>query len=464
MNFNDFSTLLINKFSFNPTDDQKKAIISISQFLISDKNTSLFILKGYAGTGKTTLMKTLVDNVKILNYNVCLLAPTGRAAKVLSNYTNKNSYTIHKKIYFSSVDKFGKFQTKLKTNKIKNSLFIIDEASMISDSTNSSNLFRRKSLLSDIFKYVDFNNNSKIIFLGDTAQLPPVQQEISAALNSDFINNTYKLKCLESTLSQVVRQSNNSGILVNATEIRKNIFNKIYNFDFQFFDDVQILTDGYEIQEKIESSYNISGSNNTIIIVRSNKRANLYNQQIRKTILFNENLVSVGDLLIITKNNYFWTSEEHNISFLANGDIIEVLEIYSIKELYGFKFAEVKIKMVDYANEPVIDTVILLDTLNSEAPSLSYEQSNKLYNEVQKDYTNLKSKYKRFIKTKENPFFNALNVKFSYALTCHKSQGGQWPTVFIEKPYLKDGVDIDYLRWLYTAVTRAENKLYLIGF
>jgi exodeoxyribonuclease-5 len=265
-------------------------------------------------------------------------------------------------------------------------------------------------------------------------------------------------------LSQVVRQSNNSGILVNATEIRKNIFKNILNFDFQFFDDVQILTDGYEIQEKIESSYNINGSNNTIIIVRSNKRANLYNQQIRKTILFNENLVSVGDLLIITKNNYFWTSEEYNISFLANGDIIEVLEIYSIKELYGFKFAEVKIKMVDYANEPVIDTVILLDTLNSEAPSLSYEQSNKLYNEVQKDYTNLKSKYKRFIKTKENPFFNALNVKFSYALTCHKSQGGQWPTVFIEKPYLKDGVDIDYLRWLYTAVTRAENKLYLIGF
>jgi len=300
--------------------------------------------------------------------------------------------------------------------------------------------------------------------LGDTAQLPPVKQEISVALNSDFINNTYKLKCLESTLSQVVRQSNNSGILVNATEIRKNIFKNILNFDFQFFDDVQILTDGYEIQEKIESSYNINGSNNTIIIVRSNKRANLYNQQIRKTILFNENLVSVGDLLIITKNNYFWTSEEHNISFLANGDIIEVLEINSIKELYGFKFAEVKIKMVDYANEPVIDTVILLDTLNSEAPSLSYEQSNKLYNEVQKDYTNLKSKYKRFIKTKENPFFNALNVKFSYALTCHKSQGGQWPTVFIEKPYLKDGVDIDYLRWLYTAVTRAENKLYLIGF
>ena len=464
MNFNDFSTLLINKFSFNPTDDQKKAIISITDFLISNQDTSLFILKGYAGTGKTTLMKTLVDNVKNLNYNVCLLAPTGRAAKVLSNYTNKKSYTIHKKIYFSSVNKFGKFQTKLKTNKIKNSLFIVDEASMISDSTNSSDLFKRKSLLTDIFKYVDFKNNSKIIFLGDTAQLPPVKQDISVALNSDFIFNSYKLKCLEFTLSQVVRQSYNSGILFNATEIRNNIFSNILNFEFKLFDDVEILNDGYEIQERIESSYNINGLNNTIIIVRSNKRANLYNQQIRKTILFNEDLVSTGDLLIITKNNYFWSSEEQNISFLANGDIIEVLEIYSIKELYGFKFAEVKIKMVDYVNEPVIDTVILLDTLNSEAPTLNYEQSNKLYNEVQKDYTNLKSNYKRFIKTKKNPFFNALNVKFSYSLTCHKSQGGQWPTVFIEKPYLKDGIDIDYLRWLYTAVTRAENKLYLIGF
>ena len=180
--------------------------------------------------------------------------------------------------------------------------------------------------------------------------------------------------------------------------------------------------------------------------------------------VFNESLISVGDLLIITKNNYFWSSEKLNISFLANGDIIQILEIFSIKELYGFKFGEVKVKLVDYADEPVLETVIILDTLNSDSPSLSYDQSNKLYNEVQKDYMNLKSKYKRFIKTKENPFFNALNVKFSYSLTCHKAQGGQWPVVFIEKPYLKDGVDIDYLRWLYTAVTRAEKKLYLIGF
>ena len=322
----------------------------------------------------------------------------------------------------------------------------------------------RKSILSDIFKYVDFETNSKLIFLGDIAQLPPVKQLSSPALDHEYLFENHGIKSSNFTLSNVVRQSESSGILLNATEIRNKIFNNELSFDFKLFQDVEILNDGHEIQEKIESSYNKTGLNNTLIVVRSNKRANLYNQQIRKTILFNENIISTGDLLIITKNNYFWSSEDQNISFLANGDIIEILEIYSIKEIYGFKFAEIKIKLVDYASEPLLDTVILLDNLNSDNPSMTYEQSNLLYNEVQKDYSNIKSKYKRFIKTKENPFFNALNVKFSYALTCHKSQGGQWKTVFIEKPYLKEGVTVEYLRWLYTAVTRAEKNLYLIGF
>ena len=464
MDFKDFSQLLINKFSFSPTEDQIAAIGELSKFLISNNDIGLFILKGYAGTGKTTLMKTLVDNVKFLKYNICLMAPTGRAAKVLSNYSKKKSFTVHKKIYFSSVDKFGKFETKLKINKIKNTLFIVDEASMISDSSTSSDLFKSKSLLTDIFKYVDFKTNSKLIFLGDTAQLPPVKQTVSPALNSDLIKEFYGFKSMEFTLSNVVRQSESSGILINATTIRNNILNEIFSFDFQLYPDVEILNDGFEIQEKIESSYNENGSEKTMIIVRSNKRANLYNQQIRKSILFNENSISAGDLLIITKNNYFWSSEKLNISFLANGDIIEIVKIHRIRELYGFEFAEVNIRMVDYSNYPSFDTIIMLNTLDSDLPSLSYEQSNNLYQEVQKDYINIKSKYKRFLKTKENPFFNALNVKFSYALTCHKAQGGQWPTVFIEKPYLKDGVDMDYLRWLYTAVTRAEKRLYLIGF
>ena len=464
MDFNEFSELLINKFSFKVTEDQQKAIIHLSEFLISNNDKQLFILKGYAGTGKTSLMKTLVDNISNVNYKVCLLAPTGRAAKVLSKYTKRKSFTIHKKIYFSSVDKFGKFQTKLKRNKLKNVLFIVDEASMISDSNSSRDLFNRKSILSDIFKYVDFETNSKLIFLGDVAQLPPVKQISSPALDHEYLFENHGVKSSNFTLSNVVRQSESSGILLNATEIRKKIFNNELSFEFKLFQDVEILNDGHEIQEKIESSYNKTGLNNTLIVVRSNKRANLYNQQIRKTILFNENIISTGDLLIITKNNYFWSSEDQNISFLANGDIIEILEIYSIKDIYGFKFAEIKIKLVDYANEPLLDTVILLDNLNSDNPSMTYEQSNLLYNEVQKDYSNIKSKYKRFIKTKENRFFNALNVKFSYALTCHKSQGGQWKTVFIEKPYLKEGVTVEYLRWLYTAVTRAEKNLYLIGF
>ena len=464
MNIKEFYNLAKNHFSFKLTAKQDLTLYKLSEFILNDDDNSLFILKGYAGTGKTTILSSIINNLWKIKKSGVLLAPTGRAAKVLSNYTNKEANTIHKKIYFSSVDKFGKFETKLKINKIKNTLFIVDEASMISDSSTSSDLFKSKSLLTDIFKYVDFKTNSKLIFLGDTAQLPPVKQTVSPALNSDLIKEFYGFKSMEFTLSNVVRQSESSGILINATTIRNNILNEIFSFDFQLYPDVEILNDGFEIQEKIESSYNENGSEKTIIIVRSNKRANLYNQQIRKSILFNENLISVGDLLIITKNNYFWSSKKLNISFLANGDIVQILEIFSIKELYGFKFAEIKVKLVDYADEPVLETVILLDTLNSDLPSLSYEQSNKLYNEVQKDYMNLKSKYKRFIKTKENPFFNALNVKFSYTLTCHKAQGGQWPTVFIEKPYLKDGVDMDYLRWLYTAVTRAEKKLYLIGF
>jgi ATP-dependent exoDNAse (exonuclease V) alpha subunit len=291
-----------------------------------------------------------------------------------------------------------------------------------------------------------------------------VNQTISPALDSDFLKNFYNLKVNEYEISDVVRQAEESGILYNATDIRNCIINNELNFKFKKFNDILTLIDGFEIQESIENSFNKIGIDNSIIIVRSNKRANQYNQQIRKTILSHDHKVCAGDLLMITKNNYFWTSSDSEIPFLANGDIVEILEIHRIRELYGFEFAEVKIKMVDYVNQPPFDTIIILNTLDSDLPSLSYDQSNLLYQEVQKDYLNIKSKYKRFLKTKENPFFNALHVKFSYAITCHKAQGGQWPVVFIEKPYLKDGPNIDYMRWLYTAVTRAESKLYLIGF
>nr|MBC8295071.1 ATP-binding domain-containing protein [Pelagibacterales bacterium] len=279
-----------------------------------------------------------------------------------------------------------------------------------------------------------------------------------------LLKNTYNLNIEEFEISYVERQTEEAGILFNSTFIRSNIINIIFLSSIKNFSDITYLSDGFEIQESIESTFNEIGIDNSIIIVRSNKRANQYNQQIRKTILSYHNKVCVGDLLMITKNNYFWTSPDSEIPFLANGDIIEIIEIYRIRELYGFQFAEVKIKMVDYFDVEAFDTTIILNTLNSDLPSLSYEQSNLLYQEIQKDYSNIKSKYKRFLKTKENAFFNALHVKFSYSITCHKAQGGQWPVVFIEKPYLKDGPDIDYMRWLYTAITRAERKLYLIGF
>ena len=464
MNSPEFEKLLLNDFKFIATKDQKLAIHHISYFLSDKCSSNLFLLKGYAGTGKTALMKTLVKNLGFIKMKYCMLAPTGRAAKVLSKYTNKKASTIHRKIYYSKVDKSGNFKSILKKNKMNNTLFIIDEASMISDFSNSIELFNKNSLLKDVFEFINFKSNSKLIFLGDTAQLPPVNQTISPALDSEFLYNTYNLNIDEFEISDVVRQTEESGILFNATLIRNNIINNNFDFSFKNFNDIIYLTDGFEIQESIESTFNEIGIDNSIIIVRSNKRANQYNQQIRKTILSFHNKVCIGDLLMITKNNYFWTSPDSEMPFLANGDIIEVIEIYRIRELYGFQFAEVKIKMVDYVDVEAFDTTIILDTLNSDLPSLSYDQSNLLYKEIQKDYSNMKSKYKRFIKTKENPFFNALHVKFSYSITCHKAQGGQWPVVFIEKPYLKDGPDIDYMRWLYTAVTRAESKLYLIGF
>ena len=464
MNSSEFNKLFLKNFKLKPTNDQSFAIQGLSEFLFNKKKVNIFLLKGYAGTGKTTLMKTLVENLYHNKMSFCLLAPTGRAAKVLSKYTERKASTIHKKIYYSKVDKSGNFKSTLKINKTKNSVFIIDEASMISDFSNSNDLLKKKSFLKDIIDFIDFKNNSKLIFIGDTAQLPPVNQTISPALDSDFLKNFYNLKVNEYEISDVVRQAEESGILYNATDIRNCIINNELNFKFKKFNDILTLTDGFEIQESIENSFNKIGIDNSIIIVRSNKRANQYNQQIRKTILSHDHKVCNGDLLMVTKNNYFWTSSDSEIPFLANGDIVEILEIHRIRELYGFEFAEVKIKMVDYVNQPPFDTIIILNTLDSDLPSLSYDQSNLLYQEVQKDYLNIKSKYKRFLKTKENPFFNALHVKFSYAITCHKAQGGQWPVVFIEKPYLKDGPNIDYMRWLYTAVTRAESKLYLIGF
>ena len=465
MNSSFFYSLLKKQFPFTPTIKQDLFFQQIAEFCTNEDNNEIFVLKGYAGTGKTTVISTIVNNVTEINKKYVLLAPTGRAAKVISNYSQKPAFTIHKKIYFPKKVAGGVSFT-MQQNKHKNTLFIVDEASMISDSNTDSNAFEKGSLLDDLISYVYSGTNCKMILLGDTAQLPPVNLDISPALNIDTLGMHYNKEIKHIEFDEVMRQEEKSGILFNATELRDVLKEELYEsfkFNLKGYKDIIRLTDGYDIQDAINSAYSNYSIEDTAFIVRSNKRANQYNEQIRTRILDKDSELSTGDFLMVVKNNYFWLKDSDEAGFIANGDIIEVLEIFSILELYGFKFAKVKIRMVDYPNQIPLETVLLLDTITSESPSLTYEESNKLYQEVMLDYEG-ETKYKKFQKVKENEFFNALQVKFSYAITCHKSQGGQWNTVFIEQPYLPNGIDRDYIRWLYTAITRAKDKLYLIGF
>ena len=462
-----FYSLLQKKFPFSPTYKQDIFFQKIAIFLTDTANETIFVLKGYAGTGKTTVISTIVNNLIDIDKKYVLLAPTGRAAKVIANYSSKPAFTIHKKIYFPKKSSGGGVSFTIQQNKHKNTIFIVDEASMISDNNSDSKLYENGSLLDDLISYVYSGTNCKMILLGDTAQLPPVNLDISPALDIHTLSLNYNKEIEHIELDEVMRQEENSGILFNATELRellKESFITEFRFDVKKFKDIVRLTDGYDIQDAINSAYSNYSIEDTAFIVRSNKRANQYNEQIRTKILFKESDLSTGDFLMVVKNNYFWLKDSDEAGFIANGDIIEILEIFSIQELYGFKFAKVKIRMVDYPNQKPFETVLLLDTIKSESPSLTYEESNRLYEEVMKDYESETTKYKKFQKVKANEYFNGLQVKFSYAITCHKSQGGQWDTVFIEQPYLPNGIDRDYIRWLYTAMTRAKNKLYLIGF
>lgn len=467
MNATQFYSVLTRNFPFQPTYKQDVFFQMVAQFATNPNNDEIFVLKGYAGTGKTTVISTLVNNLSEINRKYVLLAPTGRAAKVIANYSQKPAFTIHKKIYFPKKNSGGGLSFTLQPNKHKNTIFIVDEASMISDVNQESKLYENGSLLDDLVSYIYSGANCKMILLGDTAQLPPVNLDISPALDTHTLALHYQKEIRHIELDEVMRQGEKSGILFNATELRELLSNELFDtfqFDLRYFNDVVRLVDGYDIQDAIQSAYGKYSIEDTAFIVRSNKRANAYNQQIRMKILDKESELSAGDYLMVVKNNYFWLKETDDAGFIANGDIIEVLQIFNFKELYGFKFANVKIRMVDYPNQKPFETVLLLDTITSETPSLSYDDANRLYEEVMKDYESETTKFKKFQKVKENEYFNSLQVKFSYAITCHKSQGGQWNTVFIEQPYLPDGIDRDYIRWLYTAVTRAKEKLYLIGF
>ncbi len=462
-----FYELLFKGFPHEPTAKQSLALEKLAHYILDPQSNTLFLLKGFAGTGKTTIIADVVKNLWHTKLKTVLLAPTGRAAKVMSQYANTRAYTIHRKIYYSRKDKGGAIRFVLAPNKHRNTIFIVDEASMIPDTPADAKLFENGALLDDLIQFVYGGHKCKLILIGDTAQLPPVRLILSPALDANKLSLNYHKEVYGLELDEVVRQSKASGILWNATLVREQIETGNYDafrFNLESYSDIVHLTDGYEIQEAIDGAYSQLGKEETVFIVRSNKRANLYNENIRKRILFLESELAAGDYLMVVKNNYFWLKPNSDAGFIANGDIIEILEIFAIKELYGFRFAEVRVKMVDYQNQPPFETVLLLDTIKAETPSLSYEDGNQLYQEVQKDYAHEKSSYKRFLGVKNNRYFNALQVKFSYAITCHKSQGGQWDTVFVEQPYLPDGKDKEFLRWLYTAITRAKRKLYLIGF
>jgi len=474
--FNSFMELseLTNKFTlqfpYQPTPGQEQLISELSSFILNKNPLSLFVLKGYAGTGKTTIVSSLVNVLPEIKKSFNLLAPTGRAAKVLSNYSGKNAHTIHRFIYWVTTDNEGKFRMVLRQNKQKNTIFIVDEASMIPDADTNYNFNQssHRGLLEDLINFVYASQtNCKIILIGDEAQLPPVGLDISPALNIEYLKASFGLDIHTFVLREVVRQSLSSGILANATNIRNQVENNSIQmpfFSLENYNDIRAI-EGNELEDLLNTAYANSGHESTVVITRSNKRANIYNQQIRHRILYLEEEISAGDFMMVVKNNYFWLPEKSNAGFLANGDIIELLSIRKTEELYGFRFADVSIRLIDYPDEPELDVKILLDAIMAESPALPKEDNNRLFNEVLKDYAEIPQRRKRLDKMKVDPYFNALQVKFAYALTCHKTQGGQWKNVFIDQGYFNEKMmDREFLRWLYTAVTRASNQLYLVNF
>ena len=460
MNTKIFQEKIKSNFEFSFTEEQRKITQHLSDYILSISTRNIFLLKGYAGTGKTSLISALVNSLSSVNKKPSLIAPTGRAAKVLSKYSKRSASTIHRKIYWINSNKNGNTYIKLKENTHTNTIFIVDEASMIPESSDKG--FGNRSLLDDLIQYVYDGIGCKLILIGDTAQLPPVNLEISPALSEDFLFQNYSKEILSYSLSEVVRQEKSSTILLNATSLRKQITEKHFNLpNFIVNDDVVRIESGDELQESLEDNYNKSGLTNTIVLCRSNKRANIYNQQIRSRIRYLEEDISTGDLLMVVRNNYFWLGDKNKSELIANGDIIEVLSVNKINNKYGFKFAHITIKLVDFSEQEELDVLVMLDTIKLETSSLPYEDYQNLYQEISKEYKGADAKKK----IKENKYLNALQVKFSYSITCHKSQGGQWENVFVDLGYFKkEMLDLSFLRWLYTAITRASKKLYLINF
>lgn len=458
-------SLIERHFGKIPTSQQKEVFTLLEKFLLSEDEDQCFLLRGYAGTGKTTLISALVKVLPGIKLKSVLLAPTGRAAKVISNYSGKKAFTIHKKIYRKKLAASPDMNFVLGENMMENTIFIVDEASMISDQIHD---YSRQSLLEDLVRYVYNGKNCKLMFVGDTAQLPPVGSDLSPALDKNLLIADFRLRVLSYELTDVVRQEKQSGILYNATQLRelirkgKQAFPK---FIIKGYRDIFRMT-GEKLVEGLNYAYDKYGMENTIVICRSNKNANAYNQNIRNRILYREEEITGGDHIMVVRNNYFWLKPDDNSGdFIANGDIARVRKVRRVEEQYGFRFAELVIELLDYPDQEPLTCKVMLDTLYSESPSLSAADNKRFFEAVMEDYQHIENKRLRMEEIKKDPYYNALQIKFAFAVTCHKAQGGQWPAVFIDQGYLTDEMlNTEFLRWLYTGVTRSNAELFLVNF
>lgn len=456
---------MVEAFCLEPTDGQATVMYHLSAFLLSEKENPTYILRGYAGTGKTSLVKALVKTLPQIMMRYVLMAPTGRAVKVLSSYTQQNASTIHRRIYQAQTFPDGSIRMARSENKSKNTLFIVDEASMIGEQSE----FGGKSLLDDLLEYVFSGEQCRLLLIGDTAQLPPVESRESPALDCDYLKSQFPITAATYELTEVKRQALSSGILFNATHIRERLKENAYEYELPLFE-----IDGFDDTKKIEPEtfeellykvFSENVDNEAIIVCKSNKRANLFNQAIRGRILNIEGEIATGDRLMVVKNNYYWTDGNDSISFIANGDMAEIRKIKHFEEMYGFRFADVELSFTDYPDAPNVEAKILLDTLNSNSASLTTEESQRLFAAIEEDYMDIPNRRLRYKEMRKNPWFNALQVKFAYALTCHKTQGGQWNTVFIDSAFnQKETLETEDLRWIYTALTRAQQRVYFVNF
>lgn len=466
---------ILQQFGFPPTQEQAHALEVFAEFLTDRDPHAVMILRGSAGTGKTTLSGAIVRTLKEIRQKVMLLAPTGRAAKVFSLNSGSPAYTIHRRIYreksFSGVE--GQFN--LNDNLYTDTLFMVDEASMIANMGLGGMSFGSGCLLDDLVHFVYQGRNDRLLLIGDKAQLPPVGEEESPALHAAMLEG-YGLKVYECDLNEVLRQSEESGILYNATMIRQMIthddITQLPKIHFAGYSDIKPMP-GAELIEALADSYHHVGLDDTIVVTRSNKRANIFNQGIRNMVLDREEELSQGDILMIVKNNYYWMEEERKSNnkfqsneipaFLANGDRAKVLKVRRRIDLYGFRFATLLLQFPDYGNYE-LEATVLLDTLTSEAPALTHEQQEQLFHQIEEDYQDIPLKADRMKAIRQDQFFNALQVKFAYAVTCHKAQGGQWAHVYVDQGYMTDDMlNPDYIHWLYTAFTRATEMLYLVN-